>query len=166
MPSSTQITLLRLFPVMSSLVSLMWAVDEYQFLSSWMNPTYRTKANSLLPAWFATWGKMGSLVLFTSFPLSLTTGIGNFFVNSKGLRSNGALKWYWLGVAFTASHLLVYGRTALGLLANIRNDEPKGNPTESMGKWLRMHAMRAFTSDVPAFISFTVAFLSVASVET
>ncbi|KAJ6581544.1 hypothetical protein B0H19DRAFT_511635 [Mycena capillaripes] len=146
--------LLRLSPVISSTASLIWAYDEYSFLSSWMNPSYRTQADALLPPWFKTWAPKGTRVLFTSFPMSLIAGIANTFTHRASLQTAGV--FYWLGVFFTAAHFF-YGPKALTLLKSIRDAQPAGRTTESMGEWLRMHRTRTVTTDLLAFICFTVA---------
>lgn len=148
--------LLRLCPVISSTASLLWAYDEYAFFSAWMHPAYRAQADALLPSWFKTWAPKGTRVLFTSFPMSLITGIATTFAHRESLEASGALKWYWLGVFFAFAHFF-YGPTALGLLKAIREGEPNGQTTVSMGKWLRMHKLRTITTDLPAFICFTIA---------
>ncbi|OBT71248.1 hypothetical protein VF21_09483 [Pseudogymnoascus sp. 05NY08] len=154
LPQDLLLKLLRITPLISSTANLMWAADEYMFLSSWLSPAYRVQANALLPAWFATWGKKGSHVLFSSFPLSLVAGILNIFTSED---VTGKM-WYGAGVAFTFAHFL-YGKKALRLLAAIRNGEPKGNATESMREWIEMHLFRVVTADAPAFVSFAGALL-------
>ncbi|KAJ7703768.1 hypothetical protein B0H16DRAFT_1902232, partial [Mycena metata] len=143
--------LLPLCPVISSTASLLWAYDEYAFFSAWMNPAYRAQADALLPAWFKAWAPKGTRVLFTSF-----FNQPRNFAHRESLKASGALKWYWLGVFFAFAHFF-YGPTALGLLKAIRDGEPNGQTTISMGKWLRMHRLRTITTDLPAFICFTIA---------
>ncbi|KAF8216542.1 hypothetical protein K438DRAFT_1797406 [Mycena galopus ATCC 62051] len=156
MSLSLGLKLLRLSPIISSTTSLVWAYDEYTFLGAWTNPQYRTQADALLPSWFKTWAPNGTLVLFSSFPMSLITGIANAYTHSASLQATGALPFYWLGVFFALAHFF-YGRVALRLLKAIREGEPEGKTTKSMGDWLRMHSARTFTTDLPAFISFTIA---------
>lgn len=151
--------LLRLSPFFSATINLMWAADEYMFLSSWLSPSYRNQANALLPAWFATWGPMGTLVLFSSFPFSLCTGIANILTSRETSRLNDASKWYWAGLAFTLAHF-GFAPKALGLLAAIRKGEPKGNATESMRQWIAMHLLRVAIADFPAFVFFGTALLT------
>lgn len=152
--------LLRLFPVISSTVNLMWAYDEYAFLSSWMNPPYRTQADILLPHWFKNWLQKGTwLPLGLSFPMSIGVGLANIFTHGESLQANGALKWYWLGVGFTAAHFL-YGPKAMRLLTDIQAGGSDGKATKPMGEWLTMHLTRIITADLPAFVCFTVAALA------
>jgi hypothetical protein len=153
---SLGLKLLRLCPIISSTASLLWAYDEYAFFTAWMNPAFKPQADALLPKWFVTWAPKGTRVLATSFPMSLIAGIANTFTHRASLQTTGALPFYWLGVFFTSAHFF-YGPTALRLLKAIREGEPKGETTKSMGKWLRMHRARTLTTDLLAFICFTIA---------
>ncbi|KAJ7765417.1 hypothetical protein DFH07DRAFT_916324 [Mycena maculata] len=149
--------LLRLFPVISSTVNLMWAHDEYAFLSSWMSSSYRAQADTLLPSWFKTWLQKGVwFPLGVSFPATVAVGLANIFTDRAGLEAVGALKWYWMGVGFTVAHFL-YGPKAMRLLAAIQAGGQDGKATKPMGEWLRMHLTRIIIADLPAFICFTVA---------
>lgn len=159
LPYVLTLKILRLTPLISSTVNLMWAVDEYMFLSSWLSPSYRDQANALLPDWFATWSRMGSLVLFSSFPFSLGSGIANVLTSRETNAASGALKWYWAGLIFTFAHFL-FAPKALKLLAAIRHGEPKGNATESMRLWIAMHSIRIAVADLPAFLAFATALLT------
>ena len=47
------------------------------------------------------------------------------------------------------------------LLAEIKNDVPKGESTYSMGVWLKMNWIRALLTDLPAWFFFIVAALKV-----
>jgi hypothetical protein len=146
---------LRILPLISSTINLMWAADEYMFLSSWLVPAYQPQADSLLPAWFSTWGPMGSRVLFSSFPFSISSGIANLLTAKWTLKASGALKWYRGGLLFTFVHFW-YAPKALGLLGRIRRGEPEGRPTESMRAWIEMHLWRTLTADGPAFLCFAM----------
>ncbi|KAJ7612450.1 hypothetical protein DFH06DRAFT_148892 [Mycena polygramma] len=154
---SLGLKLLRLSPVISSTTSLVWAYDEYAFLSSWvnLNPSYGAQADALLPPWFKTWAPRGTRVL-ASFPLSLLAGVANAFTHRESLQAAGALKFYWLGVFFTVAHFF-YARRALRLLKAIREGEPAGKTTVSMAEWLKMHQGRTIIADLPSFICFTIA---------
>lgn len=159
LPRLAPLSFLRLAPLITSTINLMWAADEYMFLSSWLPTSYREQAQTLLPLWFATWGPMGSMVLFTSFPFSLGAGIANILTSQDTNAASGALKWYWAGLFFTMVHFC-YAPKALGLLAAIRKPPPAGNPTESMRQWIAMHLLRVVTADAPAFLSFATAVLT------
>ncbi|KAJ6518844.1 hypothetical protein C8R45DRAFT_949493 [Mycena sanguinolenta] len=152
---SLGLKLLRISPIISSTTSLVWAYDEYTFLGAWMNPAYRTQSDALLPLWFKTWAPNGTRVLFTSFPVSLVTGLANAYT-LRHHKTTRALPFYCLGTFFALAHFF-YGPRALRLLKAIRTGEPDGKTTKSMGEWLRMHSVRTVTTDFLAFVCFTVA---------
>ena len=150
LPRVLPLAVVRLLPLLSSTVSLMWAADEYMFLSAWLSPSYRDQANALLPAWFSVWGAMGSKVLFSSFPLSLAAAMAN------ALTSAAAPRWYAIGLCFVMAHF-AYAPTALKWLAAFRKDEPDRRPTESLRSWVDMHVLRSLTADLPALVCFATA---------
>ncbi|CAJ2508286.1 Uu.00g094720.m01.CDS01 [Anthostomella pinea] len=160
LPHLLPFSLLRLAPLISSTVNLMWAADEYMFLSAWLPAAYRTDADALLPRWFRVWGPMGSLVLFSSFPFSLGAAIANLLTSRDTSAAVGAAKWYWAGLVFTTAHF-GYAPRALRLLKAIRKGkEEGGDPTGSMRRWIGMHLLRVVTADLPAFLCFATAVLS------
>jgi len=149
------LSFLRLVPTLNATVILMFAYDEYAFLSCWTNPAYRPEANALLPRWFKTWlsPSFGLGVIFTCFPLAFGSSLANIFI-SDGL--HGAAVYYWLGFAFQLAHF-AYAKPILGLLRDIPGDVPKGNVVESMKRWLRIHWVRTLTTDLPAWVFFVMA---------
>jgi hypothetical protein len=70
---------------------------------------------------------------FLSYPFTWSITLLNLFINRSQLQDIGAEKWYWLGLAFSAAHML-YGKKAIGLLNRIKQDVPKGNSTQSMAE--------------------------------
>ncbi|WWD05704.1 hypothetical protein V865_003785 [Kwoniella europaea PYCC6329] len=156
-PPLLPIPILRLVPIISSTVSLQWAVDEYQFLSSWQPHSYREQANDLLPRWFRTWGPKGTIILFSSFPWSAGAGLTNLYtLRNTPWRVGGAKMFYAFGVGLAFGHM-IFGPKALGLLEKIRNGEPSGRPTETLAEWLKMHVFRTFVTDLPAVVCFLLA---------
>ncbi|GAM83625.1 hypothetical protein ANO11243_016130 [Dothideomycetidae sp. 11243] len=151
--------LLRLLPVLSSTVTLMFAVDEHIFLGTWTRPAIRERANANLPAWFQHWGRRGRWVILLGYPVNYSLALLNLAIARNQLHVAGAAKWYAMGLLFSLGHIAVYGKRALGLLADIRNDVPKGNSTHSMAVWLKMNCIRAVTTDLPAWVCFIVAAL-------
>ncbi|KAK6725290.1 hypothetical protein SNK04_004095 [Fusarium graminearum] len=154
------VKLLRLFPVISSLVSLQFAYDEYFFLSCWTRRQYRAQANELLPLWFTNWAPAGTKVVFGSFTLSLSSGLANAVTIWRGAGDQITGLSYMAGTLFAAGHLLVFGPTAIKLLAKIRRNDADAQSTESLEMWLRMHATRSFVVDLPAVVCFTIGLLN------
>lgn len=164
LPKVVPLTLLRLIPVISSTISLQFAYDEYAFLSRWVQPAYRAQADALLPTWFTSWGPWGTNVVFGSFTISIASGLANFVAGREVREAAVGRYWYAAGLGFAAAHLLVWGPTALKLLAKIRKGEPEGRATESMRDWLAMHLTRSILVDLPAVFCFVAGLMSVVEV--
>lgn len=154
--TETALRMLRLLPVLTSTVTLMFAVDEHIFLGTWMHPAFRDRANAHLPAWFYHWGRRGRWIILLGYPANYLLAILNLAVARTQLFAMGAGKWYFLGLLFSLGHIAIYGKGALKLLAEIKADVPKGNSTYSMGVWLKMNWVRALTTDLPAWLCFIV----------
>lgn len=157
--AETSIRVLRLLPVLSTTITLMFAVDEHIFLGTWMHPEFRDRANAHLPVWFQYWGRRGTWVIKLGYPANYIFGILNLLVARDQPRAAGSQNWYLLGLLFSIGHIAIYAKGALKLLAEIKNDIPKGNSTYSMGVWLKMNWVRALTTDLPAWLCFIVAAL-------
>ncbi|KAF5648548.1 hypothetical protein F52700_864 [Fusarium sp. NRRL 52700] len=142
--------LLRLLPVISSIVSLQFAYDEYAFLSCWTIRQYRVQANELLPLWFTNWGPWGTKVVFGSFTLSLASGIANTITSWNGTGAGSVIFFYLAGTLFAAGHLLIFGPKAINLLARIRRNDAYASSTASLELWLEMHLTRSLLLDLPA----------------
>ncbi|KAL2073028.1 hypothetical protein VTL71DRAFT_10352 [Oculimacula yallundae] len=160
-PSTLLVSILRLTPLLSSTVSLVWAYDEYAFLSAWLllPPTQYAQIQHLLPLWFAKWGPLGTKVLFSSFPLSLGAGIANIISLSRATSSGSGweVTAYWIGTFFTLLHF-AYGPKAMGLLKRIRTEtKDGGDPLGALEKWMDMHLQRCWVADGPAVVGFGVA---------
>lgn len=153
-------TLLRLLPVISSIISLQFAYDEYSFLSCWTKHQYRAQANALLPLWFSNWAPGGTKIVFGSFTLSLAGGIANATAIWNSTGSQITLFFYMAGTFFATCHLLIFGPKALGLLAKIRRNEADAPSMASLELWLSMHVTRSFVADLPAVLCFVTALLT------
>lgn len=157
--TSSSIRLLRLLPVLTSTITLQFALDEHIFLGTWMQPSFRSQANTHLPAWFTHWGRRGRWIIILGYPANYILAILNLLLSREQVLASGADKWYMLGLLFSAGHIAIFGKRAIKLLAEIKNDVPKGNSTYSMGVWLRMNWVRALVTDLPAWFCFIVAAL-------
>jgi len=137
----------------------MFALDEDIFFGTWMAPSFRDRANTHLPAWFQLWGRRGRWIIILGYPANYILSIANLLIARSDLHAAGSAKWYGMGLLFSLGHIAIFAKRALKLLREIKEDVPKGNATYSMGVWLRMNAIRAFTTDFPAWICFIVAAL-------
>lgn len=152
--------LLRLLPVISSIVSLQFAYDEYFFLSCWTKREYQAQANELLPQWFANWAPAGTKVVFGSFTLSLASGLANVATVWNDSGNLITMLSYLAGTLSAAGHLLIFGPRAIKLLAKIRRNDADAPSTQSLELWLKMHATRSFVVDSPAVLCFIIGLLN------
>jgi hypothetical protein len=155
----TSINILRLLPLLTSSWVLFFAYDEHIFLGTWTRPGYEQVTNVHLPKWFSLWGRRGRWAILLGYPSNYVLAILNLLVARENLYAIGATKWYALGLLFSFGHIAIFGKTALGLIADIKNERPKGNVAHSMKVWLKMNMIRAFITDLPAWICFVIAIL-------
>ncbi|WWC60321.1 uncharacterized protein I303_102892 [Kwoniella dejecticola CBS 10117] len=169
-PSLLPVPIVRLCPLVSSVVSLQWAVDEYQFLSSWLS-TSHPNSPDVLPDWFRQWGPKSTLVLFSSFAWSAGGGLTNIYnLRNTPFKLDSAKMFYALGTVLAFGHM-AFGPKALRLLHEIRNGDKdsdgagnqegkgRGKSMESLREWLSMHVVRTIITDLPAVVCFFVAAL-------
>ena len=90
------------------------------------------------------------------YPGTLLLALANIFVGNPG----DAAIWYWIGLGFTIGHVAVYGKTAVGLLNRMKDDESKGNGTVDMEAWTSMNVWRSLTVDLPGWTCYLVAALA------
>ncbi|KAG8677775.1 hypothetical protein FPOAC2_03917 [Fusarium poae] len=151
---------LRLLPVISSIVSLQFAYDEYTFLACWTKRQYQLQANELLPLWFTNWAPSGTKVVFGSFTLSLASGLANVVTIWNDTGDQITTLSYMAGTLFAAGHLFVFGPRAIKLLAKIRRNDDDAQSTESLELWLKMHLTRSLVVDSPAVLCFIIGLLN------
>lgn len=97
--------------------------------------------------------------MFGSFTLSLSSGLANAVTIWRGTGDQITALSYMAGTLFAAGHLLVFGPTAIKLLAKIRRNNADAQSTESLEIWLKMHATRSFVVDLPAVVCFITGLL-------
>lgn len=137
----------------------------------------RDKANEIVPSYFKAFFSRGLLDIGTLFTLTTATGISNFYA-----RPNGAWKWYAAGTALAFFHMAfvpfvskshldseeganLHSLTVSFLLdvvykvQSLVEDEPKGQGLKTLREWLRVHNIRSWLADIPAWACFTIACL-------
>lgn len=147
--------LLRLSPALVSSMTLMFALDEHLIFGTWVQGPIRPLANSNLPAWWTRGGLRWQWVLIIFYPVNYLLGILNLLIPEH---QYGSTTWYAWGLFFSLAHML-FAPTALQRIAAIEKNVPKGNVVISMESWLRMNWIRAWTTDLPAWVCFIVAAL-------
>ncbi|KAI3396961.1 hypothetical protein diail_11361 [Diaporthe ilicicola] len=146
---------LQLLPAITSSATLMFALDEHLIFGTWVDISIRKQANATLPEWWTRGGLRWRWVLIIFYPLNYVLAGLNLLVAED---RHGSTQWYKWGLLFSLAHML-FLKMALGHIANIENDVPKGNVTRSMAAWLRMNWIRALITDLPAWVCFIAAAL-------
>lgn len=149
------IRLLRLSPTLVSSMTLMFAIDEHLIFGTWVQKPIRPLANSALPAWWTRGGLRWQWVLIILYPGLYILGILNLLIPED---KSGSTAWYTWGLFFSLAHAF-FAPMALRRIAAIENDVPKGNVVLAMEAWLRMNWIRAWITDLPAWVCFITAAL-------
>ncbi|KAH8680452.1 hypothetical protein BGZ61DRAFT_456708 [Ilyonectria robusta] len=153
--AESSIRLLRLSPAIVSSMVLMFALDEHLIFGTWVQNPIRPLANSTLAAWWTRGGLRWQWILIIFYPLNYILGILNLLYPED---QPGSTAWYAWGLFFSFAHMF-FAPTALHRIAAIEKDVPKGNVVLSMESWLRMNWIRAWITDVPAWLCFITAAL-------
>ncbi|CAI6230545.1 unnamed protein product [Periconia digitata] len=148
--TSTGTSLIRLLPALTSTTLLTYAFSESLFLTPFMHPTIRPQSNSFLPPYFARWLARAKYVIIIGYPATFLAGAANL-LSSPG---QFATKLYGTGMLFSLAHIFVFGPRMLGLLEDIKKGVPEGDVMGSLGTWLRINWVRAWTTDFLAWGCF------------
>ncbi|KAI1809043.1 hypothetical protein GGS20DRAFT_573784 [Poronia punctata] len=144
------LVLLRLAPVVTSTMAMRFSHDQSLFLRLFPG---LNRANEIIPPYFKAFFTKGIWEIGALYTLTTATGISNIYV-----RPNTAWKWYAAGTAFAFFHMAFVPLIMYKIKALVDN-EPKGQGLVSLREWLRVHKVRSWLADVPAWACFMVACL-------
>lgn len=151
--------LLRIAPVITSTGTLVCATLELLFNTASLEPSIRPKIDKILPKWYSTYFKHGILLVVGLLGLTVSMIISNLLVDRNGEASGLSTRFYWIGLAATLGHLLFVPSVS----SSIRNmvDDGAGEPaTNELEKWLKIHRLRIFVADLPAWLACLAAALT------
>ncbi|KAI0898770.1 putative integral membrane protein [Annulohypoxylon nitens] len=158
MASESLPTLLHLVPVISSICTLWFAWDQYEFMTLFRKPDLHDLSNKLLPSYFTSFFSRGAprvVGLLTTTILS-TGGILRYSPGTA-LHDNGAFPWYVAGLLFAVGHQ-TFIPFFLPHVRAIEKDAKEKNVVE-LESWLRIHTRRSLTVDLAAWVCCIVATL-------
>lgn len=145
---STPLTLLRLAPLLTSTSSLTFAHDHDLFFRVFTSEPCANHSNTLIPPWMSVYMPRGLRRILFFYPSTLILALLNIYFSNPGSTTRYL---YAAGAAFTLGHVAVFGKTAVGLLSAMRDDESKGQATRDMTKWVDMNVWRTLLADLPAW---------------
>ncbi|KAL4936464.1 hypothetical protein BDV06DRAFT_204973 [Aspergillus oleicola] len=151
---------LLLTPLVTSTGTLMYAGCEALFYSAFTHPPIRPQSNALLPRWFQRVFDRNIYLLVGLNMVTISTATAVLILPSVKdlIVSKGSKNLFLSGLIGTCAHF-VFAPTMLGIIDSITSDK-KGNCTEDMGRWLRVHYVRMVVADLPAWISYAGAVLA------
>lgn len=144
------INLLRLAPLVTSTCTLMYAFDEYMFLSTFLHRDHRKQSNAILPSWFKRWFEKG---IFVVVGLNAATIIITLF-NIFSAYNQEIRKWYWAGLGFTIAHL-AFVPVIMYPIRDIIEDRSHGQSTRDLQRWINIHLLRVLIADLPGWASYS-----------
>lgn len=158
--------LLQVAPLASSTGTLAHATVELITNSGFL-PSIRDPAELVLPPWYEhVFGNAVWSVLALNFT-TIATSAATLYLNRGELQTT---RFYWMGLVCAAGHLafapFVAGHVQ-GIIKNKAHRERKGeraDETDSasgqMALWLGVHRVRMVLADLPAWIAFVGAVLT------
>ena len=154
--------LLRIAPLITSTGTLVCATLELLFNTASLEPSIRPKIDKILPKWYSTYFRHGILLVVGLLGLTVSMIISNLLVDRNREATGPSTRFYWIGLAATFGHLLFVPRVS----SSIRNMVENGTrepATDELEKWLKIHRLRIFVADLPAWLACLAAVLTNAS---
>lgn len=157
--------LLHTLPLATSTATLAHALLELHTTSAFLIPNIRTTSNTILSTWF---GRVFNRAVLTVVGLNMTTIVTaatTLYLDSSRneLQTTG---FYWMGLLGAIGHLafvpLVAGPVKQVIEGQDGHENGKGDNSASVGmaKWVGVHRVRMLVADLPAWISFLGAVLT------
>ena len=149
--------LLRIAPLIGSTGSLVHAIAELSNNSAFVDPRIRKQSDAILPTWYNTVFRREVIVVILLNSISTTTAIANIITDKHpGLHTT----LYYLGLATAIGHMLFVPKVAIPI-RDMVEERGEDGATSQMEKWLDVHRVRMAVADIPAWLSFLGAVLTV-----
>lgn len=149
-------SLLRTAPVITSTCSLWYSIDQDFFHEIFTHPGHRAASNKLLPSYFRVSFRYGVVKVLGLLALTMSSGGFNILAARRsGAVRSPSLPWYTAGTVLAASHLLFVPSIAPKVQA-IMEDRSKGQSTDDLEGWLKIHRVRTWTVDLAAWVCFVI----------
>ncbi|KAI0203389.1 hypothetical protein F4808DRAFT_418581 [Astrocystis sublimbata] len=164
------VALLRVAPVLTATMAMRYSHDQYFFLSTFLSPSVRAHTDttrSIIPAYFRAFFLRGIWDIGALYTLTTATGLANllgvnqrfgFGLNLSSVRDSVAWRWYAAGTALAVGHMAFVPFVMYKVQA-LFDDKPKGQADANLQKWLDVHVVRSWATDIPAWTCFVIGLL-------
>ena len=156
-----------LLPLVSWTFALQWFIDEQQFHSAWTRLPPNSSANHdthmlrsrTLAEWFDQWVWQGGLCPAVSNPLCWSSSAVSIYqLRHRPWSIKG---WYCIGLLLASVIHLRFGNDQYESYMRIAKSGEDGSSIDRLKAWLKMHTLRLFVVDVPAWVCFFIAIVQV-----
>ncbi|KAJ5476207.1 hypothetical protein N7475_001936 [Penicillium sp. IBT 31633x] len=162
-------TLLHAIPLATSTATLAHAILEHHAFNAFLTPSIRQASDKILPTWFsrvfnrAVWTVL-ALNLGTISSAAATIFLNRHYPSRRPLQTTA---FYWVGLVGAIGHLAFVPFVA-GPVQRVVEDvavkedggESGVGATGDMARWLSVHRVRMAVADLPAWIAFVGAILT------
>ncbi|KAI0009065.1 hypothetical protein F4779DRAFT_618043 [Xylariaceae sp. FL0662B] len=149
---ATNLILLRAAPLLASTSYVTFTVSEdiYTRPLGSFRPDLRPEANRLIPAYKDRWFPPGLAVIFTLYPLAISTAVAN--LSAPGGHQT-ARYLYAAGAVFSALHF-AFGPRDLAILRRLGEKDRDEDNGAAMAQWVRMNCLRGLLADFPSWVCY------------
>lgn len=152
------IHLLHAAPLATSTATLAHALLELITTSAFLQPRIRQQSDAVLPTWF---DRVFGRAVWTVLALNMSTisAAAATLLLHRQRRDLQTPVFYWAGLAGAIGHL-VFVPFVAGPVQRIVEAKRGSEPTRDMERWVSVHRVRMVVADLPAWIAFIGAVLT------
>lgn len=153
------IHLLHAAPLATSTATLAHALLELITDAAFLQPQIRQQSETVLPTWY---NQVFGRAVWTVVTLNLSTisAAAATLVLNRQRHDLQTPVFYWVGMAGAIGHLMFVPFVAGPVQRIIEAKGKKSQSTRDMERWLSVHRVRMLVADLPAWIAFVGAVLT------
>ncbi|KAJ5585378.1 uncharacterized protein N7459_005178 [Penicillium hispanicum] len=161
------IRLLQAAPLATSTGTLVNATLELIMTTTFLSPRLRPQSNAILPRWWDSFFKRGVWTVLALNLGTIATSAATLVLNRER-RALQTTAFYWAGLAGAIGHL-AFVPFVVGPVKGIVDAKEVGeggdgdgedSATAQMAKWVGVHRVRMLVADLPAWVAFVGAVLT------
>ena len=156
MSLSFGLSILRLAPLITSTITLMYGFDHQLFFNAFLETSQSSRTAYFLPHWMKEFVPRAKWIIIFGYFSTLVLAITNQYAQPQSLQTNGAGTWYWCGLAGTLAHFL-FAKTAIQSLNRLQDESKSEQSLVELRQWMDMNLRRILVTDLPAWTCYCVA---------